>query len=154
MSTGKVLQSQSYTLLICLFGSFRVLQGPNATPVAVGGKAAELLCQLALRHERPISREQLLDALWPEADPMLAGQSFNNLVSVLRRLFKDALAGAPLLLHSGRYYQLNVEAGVDVDVACFDRLTEEGERYSRAGRLEVAVAHYRRAVALYHGDLC
>ncbi len=131
-----------------------MLHGRDATSIAVGGKAEELLCQLALRYDRPVPREYLLEALWPGTNPTLAGQSFNSLISILRKLCKDALAGAPPLLHAGKQYQLNLEAGVNVDVALFDQLAEAGERASRAGHVEEAVEAYRRALALYRGDLC
>jgi DNA-binding SARP family transcriptional activator len=51
------------------------------------------------------------------------------------------------------YYRLNTEAGVRVDMACFDRLADTGDEQARAGDLASAAACYALAIRHYHGDL-
>jgi DNA-binding SARP family transcriptional activator len=96
----------------------------------------------------------LLDALWPDSDPALAGDALYSRVRALQKLLSPAIGGlTPVLQEDGRYW-LNGAAGVGVDVACFDELTTIGDRQARAGLAPEAIITYRRALAFYHGDLC
>jgi DNA-binding SARP family transcriptional activator len=72
----------------------------------------------------------------------------------LHRLLGDAIGGAAPVLYANGYYRLNVEAGVGVDIACFDSLASDGERHARSGNALAAVATYSQALGLYRGDLC
>ena len=142
-----------WPVMLCLLGSFRVLRNGQPLPVRAGGKTESLLCSLALQHETPVARDALLEALWPEAETGLAGQSLNSLVYGLNRQLAGALDGAAPLVHDRGHYRLNVEAGVGVDVACFNALAEAGARQASAGDQAAAASAYRRAVSLYRGDL-
>jgi DNA-binding SARP family transcriptional activator len=117
------------------------------------GKGEALLCRLALQPNEVVARDILLDAVWPGGDPALAGQSLNSLIYSLHKLLRDALSGEPPILHVGGGYQLNVAAGVGVDVSVFDRLATVGHAHRRAGRPDAAITAYRAAVRLYRGDL-
>jgi DNA-binding SARP family transcriptional activator len=143
-----------HPMLVCLLGNFCVLKAEQPLALRSGGKAQTLLCRLALRDGYSLPRDTLLDALWPESEPGLASQSLNSLVYSLHKLLGDAIGGAAPVLHADGYYRLNVEAGVGVDVACFDALTSAGDQHARAGDRSAAAADYDRAVRLYRGDLC
>jgi DNA-binding SARP family transcriptional activator len=138
--------------LICLLGDFLLLKDGQPITVRSGGKAEALLCLLGLRYGQRVAREALLNALWPTGDPSLAGQSLNSLVYSLNKQLGDAL-GAGLVLHTDGYYRLNAEAGVGVDIACFDALACQGDQRARAGDLTEAAECYCRATAWYRGDL-
>jgi DNA-binding SARP family transcriptional activator len=96
----------------------------------------------------------VLDRLWPNHRPSLAGQSLNSLVYCLHRLLGDGIGGAPPILHDSGGYRLNVEAGVGIDVLCFDAAVEAGEREARAGDPDSAASLFLHAVGWYAGDLC
>jgi LuxR family transcriptional regulator, maltose regulon positive regulatory protein len=49
-------------------------------------------------------------------------------------------------------YRLNSEAGVCVDIACFESLANAGDQHARRG-LESAIGMYESAIELYQGDL-
>jgi DNA-binding SARP family transcriptional activator len=146
--------SSSDNVLICLFGSFRLLHQGVIVPVRTGGKTEALLSCLALRDGHRMPRDTLLDALWPDADPAHASQSLTTLVHAVRRLLGGALAGAPPVLYEEGCYALNSRAGVAVDVARFDALASVGERSMRAGDAAGAVRSWKHAVSLYRGDVC
>jgi DNA-binding SARP family transcriptional activator len=57
------------------------------------------------------------------------------------------------VIHDDEGYRLNVEAGVGVDVTCFDTAAEEGEQEARAGQQDAAAALFHRAIGWYKGDL-
>ena len=54
-------------LLICVLGTFRVLQAGQPVPVH-GSKTEALLCHLALHYADGVPGAALLDTLWPVSD--------------------------------------------------------------------------------------
>jgi DNA-binding SARP family transcriptional activator len=145
--------SDTVPVLICLLGSFRLLIRDQPVVLRGRGKGEAILSRLALRPDDVVARDTLLDAIWPGSEPALAGQSLNSLIHSLHKLLRGALSGAPPILYTGGGYQLNLAAGVTVDVATFDRLAMVGRDHMRAGHPDVAVIAYSRAVKLYRGDL-
>ena len=143
----------TWPILICVLGTFRVLQAGQPVPVH-GGKTEALLCQLALRYAEGASRAVLLATLWPDSDAALAGDALRSRVHSLHTLLGAGLVGAaPVLLLDGGL-RLNAAAGVGVDVARFDALAASGDQQMRAGHAVEAAAAYQHAAALYPGDLC
>ncbi|MBA3946482.1 MAG: winged helix-turn-helix domain-containing protein [Herpetosiphonaceae bacterium] len=134
-------------------GNFRLLKCGQPVVVPSNGKVEVLLASLALRHGSPLPRDTLLSLLWPNHDPVLAGQSLNSLVYTLRKQFADVLGGATPILQGEGYYRLNTEAGVGVDMVQFEALVEEGNRQLRHDDLPAAISTYCRAVDVYQGDL-
>ncbi len=141
-------------VLICLLGNFRLLKAGQPAELICGSKTEKLLCLLALRHGRGVQREMMLDALWPEGDSIHASQSLNSLIHSVNKLLGDENGGAVPVLQAHGYYWLNGAAGINVDITCFDALADTGDQWVRAGETAAATAFYRRALALYRGDLC
>jgi len=81
---GSCSDNASWPIMICLLGNFRLLQAGALVPIRAGGKSEALLAHLGLQAFRRVARERLIQALWPESDPILALNSLYNLVS--RRL--------------------------------------------------------------------
>ena len=144
----------NWPVLICLLGSFRVLKGGRPVAVRTGGKTESLLSSLSVRKGYRASRATLLGTLWPDSEDVLASQCLSSVIYSLHRLLGDAIKGAAPVIHAGGYYRLNIEAGVGVDVACFESLAMTGEQYAQSGNLAAAATAYHQATYLYHGDLC
>ena len=142
------------SILVCILGDFLVLKSGRPVGLRSSGKSEALLCHLALQHRHHIHRDTILQELWPDSNTTLATQSLNSLIYTLRKTLGDHISGAAPIVNVDGYYRLNTEAGVGVDVACFDAEADAGDRYSRAGSSLPALAAYRRAVSLYRGDLC
>jgi DNA-binding SARP family transcriptional activator len=140
-------------VVVCLLGSFRVVARGHQVKLKPGGKAQSLLAHLALNAQLGLSREHLLETLWPATEHALAGQSLNTLVYALHRTLGSALDGAPPIRHTDGLYSLNAEEGVDVDIAAFDAAADDGDRATRAGDDARAFTHYCDAAELYQGDL-
>jgi DNA-binding SARP family transcriptional activator len=145
---------RSYSILICLLGQFRLVKMRHPITVPCGDKAKALLCHLALWPGCPTPRDTLLETLWPHSSRAEAGQSLNSLICSLHKLVGGELGGAAPISQLDGYYQLNLEAGVGVDVTCFDRLAAGGDQEARHGNLKAAEQSYLEAILLYHGDLC
>lgn len=147
-------EPESWPVLICVLGNFRLLKAGQPVAIYNSGKLEGLLSYLGLQSGRRVPREQLLTLLWPTSPPAQAGPALNNLVYRLHKLLGDALDDAMPVLHEDGYYQLNREAGVGVDIACFDALVGSGKQHAEANDREDAIASYSRALRLYRGDLC
>src|SRR5690349_11705083 len=132
-------------VLLCLLGGFQLFRNGQPVGVRSHGKTEALLALLGLA-SRGVPREQVLDSLWPESEPILAGQALNSLVYSLRGLLSGALHGASPIVNAAGRYRLNEEAGVATDVARFDGLVKRGEQHERAGQPERAAEDYASAV--------
>ncbi len=139
-------------VFIQLLGPFGLLKNGQCVPIRSGGRTEGLLCALGLRYGDRVPREVVLSEVWPEADPVLAGQSLNTLTHSLHRLVGDVLHGLPPVLHVQGSYQLNLEAGVSVDTASFEALAKAGDRAARTDASS-AIGFYECAISLYRGDL-
>ncbi len=143
-----------FPIFICLLGRFRVLKAGQIMTVCAAGKAESLLCCLALRSGYAAPRDFLLDTLWPNSELTLAGQSLSSLVHRMHTLLGDGIGGAAPVVCANGHYLLNVEAGIGVDVACFETLATAGEQHAHGNDRSAAAAAYERALSLYRGDLC
>jgi DNA-binding SARP family transcriptional activator len=122
-------------------------------PVHVNKKGAALLRVLARRGGSGVSRDAILAELWPDSDPDLAGRSLNTLLWSLHRRLAPILGTTPSIHHVNGMYSLNTREGVAVDTVLFDAFADAGDAYARRGDWQQAVELYRRAAALYQGDL-
>ena len=140
-------------IMIGLLGTFRLLKRGHLVAIRPGSKTETLLAYLALRIGQPVPRETLMQALWPNSDGVLASHSLRSLLHSLYNLLGDALGDAPPVLHTAGYYEINIRAGVTVDVTQFEAFVQTGDQRRRAGQLAAAAASYGQAIALYRGDL-
>jgi DNA-binding SARP family transcriptional activator len=76
----------SPTLVIHDLGQTALNLGPRSVPITgVRRRAATLLLYLVSRPRQTATRDQVLDALWPEQDPVGAGNSLHQTLFFLRR---------------------------------------------------------------------
>lgn len=105
-------------------------------------KARELLKRLVAARGAALSREVLMDALWPEESPARLGNRFSVAINVIRRALDPQR-----LMPTQRYIVTDAESvrldldNVDVDLERFVALTERGDDASRTA-----------ARRLYRGD--
>lgn len=110
-------------------------------------RAAAIIKLLALTPTRRLSREQIIDQLWPNADELAGRNNLYQTLAVARRVLSGGaarhhssfgiLVGDPLRLSDGP---------VTVDVEAF-------ESVARLAEATADPAPYHRAIALYAGDL-
>jgi DNA-binding SARP family transcriptional activator len=139
-----------------LFGSFAMAVAGR--PVDLAGlkpRPRAVLRFLALHAGRPVHREVLQEAFWPEADPETGAKSLHVALSALRReLAPRAERGAcDLLVREGDAYRLALPEGAWVDLAVFEEAVV-GARLERArGATQAAAERCRAVLAAYGGDL-
>lgn len=100
-------------------------------------KARELVKMLALARGNRLHTEQLMDALWPDRDPVAAANNLHQAVHAARR----ALGRETIELRDG----LLVLCAA-VDVTAFEQAAVEARRVGTAGA-------YRAALDLHRGEL-
>ncbi|MFI7306369.1 BREX system ATP-binding domain-containing protein [Micromonospora aurantiaca] len=107
-----------------------------------------LFAMLAANANRPVTRAELIRALWGESAPSAAAGNIYTYVSGLRRV----LGPAGGLLRSGRAgYTLRLEPGA-LDADRFETLCEAAGAQAGAGRPGPAVALLDEALALWRGE--
>ncbi|CAN3127958.1 AfsR/SARP family transcriptional regulator [Mycobacterium sp. smrl_JER01] len=140
-------------VFIQLLGPFQVLALGQPVSLRPGGKAEKLLACLALQPRVGVSRDWLLEHIWPNSATTLAGPCLNTLMHSLKDHLTDALAGQPPILHMHGRYALNLTGGVGVDLLDFQSAVSAGDRLLAAGSTAAAIESYEQAVSLYRGEL-
>jgi ATP/maltotriose-dependent transcriptional regulator MalT/DNA-binding SARP family transcriptional activator len=126
------------------FGEARVFAGDERVERWRMPHARELLFFL-LDQGEPVSRDTIIEALWPDSDPDVAG---NRLRQVRFRL-KEALGRDCLAQVDGRW-RLTIDRWVDVR-AC-EQLLDTGGRLATEGHLADAAMALTRALSYMTGD--
>jgi DNA-binding SARP family transcriptional activator len=135
---------------------FRIL-GPveawadGAEAVVLPPKPRALLAVLLVHAGRPVGRDRLMAALWPEGAPPSAPRVIRTYVSALRRSLRlPPEAGLPRLMPVGDAYRLEVAPG-ELDMLVFDDLAERGRRALEDGDATTAAVLLDQAVGLWRG---
>src|SRR5512133_2306276 len=124
-------------LRVYLLGRFEVVREDAPIPAHAWRRRrpADLLKLVAVAPGRTLSREQVVDTLWPDKDP---ASGANNLHRALYDL-RQSLGGRWVDIEHGA---VSLQGDVWVDVDAFEAAVARGDRTSLA-----------QAVALYHGEL-
>ncbi|MER3406062.1 MAG: SARP family transcriptional regulator [Chloroflexota bacterium] len=140
--------------VFCL-GPFQLLIDGRPVQQWRSGKARALLRYLITHHGRPVPRDVLIEALWPDPDALAVGTSLKVTVHALRQTLAQLEPG-------GRSPRISVEAqdgcyrlvasDLWVDVEEFERCCIQSSLLERQGRAAEALALYARAADLYRGD--
>jgi DNA-binding SARP family transcriptional activator len=142
-------------LEIRCFGAFAIaVAGRPVDLASLKPRPRAVLRLLAVNAGRPVHREVIQDALWPDADPDTGARSLHVALSAVRRELEPAAGrgGREILVRDGDAYRLAIPAGSRVDVLAFDEALSRA-RSARGRDDRLAIAAYRAAVAAYAGDL-
>jgi DNA-binding SARP family transcriptional activator len=146
-------RGEARAVRICLLGRFEILRHGSPIPLRPGGKVEQLIGVLSVRSRNGISREALLEEVWPGSDVALAGHSLNSMTHWLKQQLGDALGRQPPVRRSAGRYSLALDGDLSLDVIEFERFVDMGHRCSAAGDIDAAVCAYDEALELYAGDL-
>ncbi|MDX5459187.1 BTAD domain-containing putative transcriptional regulator [Micromonospora tulbaghiae] len=134
-------------LRVTVLGPVRAWNGEVEIDLGPARRRA-LFAMLAANANRPVTRDELIRALWGESAPSAAAGNIYTYVSGLRR----SLGPAGGLLRSGRTgYTLRLEPGA-LDADRFEALCEAAVAPAAAGRPGQAVALLDEALALWQGE--
>ena len=145
------------SLRISLLGRFETLSNGEPIPDAAWKtQKVRLLLEFLLLHRgRSVSHDEIIEALWPDADPRAGEVSFKGAVKMLRQTLEPLLEGSrsSFIVRSGSGFRFEAAGRCWIDVDEYDRLLGEARGHEAAGRLSEAVTAAEQAAALYRGDL-
>jgi DNA-binding SARP family transcriptional activator len=149
--SGKAAQTEADSpwLEIETFGCFRVRR--KGTPLkaqAFGRRQAwELLKMLVAYRGQPLSFEEIIEQLWPDADPELGKRRLYVVMNALRKELEPDPNRPTVILTEGETYRFAPKEACFLDVERFEGFIQEGNRLDGLA----AVAAYGKALALYKG---
>lgn len=144
-------------LKIQLLGGFQVYRSTNLIkpPQWRTAKNRALLAILVSERGRIFTQEELIERLWPEAEPGKATATLRKRVSELRRILEPALKRGSqsryiLTVHHGYCFNPRIECRIDAEefAAHYERGREEESKKEAAK----AIQEYEQAVKLYRGE--
>ncbi|MES2177524.1 MAG: BTAD domain-containing putative transcriptional regulator [Gemmatimonadota bacterium] len=143
-------------LYIQTLGPFRVWRKGQEIERSAWGreKALHLLQLLVCRRERPLHREEILEALWKDGVSSTATTGLRVALSALRNALepeREAGVDSPFVKRDGDTIRLGLELGVRVDADEFSRLLKAA-RAQEALNVDESIARYESALALYRGE--
>ncbi len=143
-------------VLLRCFGGYRLeLSGLTVHVGVIKPRVRALLWLLSINAGQAIHSEQIIDALWPDADLAAGRRNLQVAISSLRGALEPGVkrGGWARISRDGEAYRLALADDDDVDLRWFDRLLRVALDHRRAGRLTEATAGYDSAVTTYVGDL-
>jgi DNA-binding SARP family transcriptional activator len=143
--------AKRHVRLLCLGGFELVVDDRPVDWRSLRPKARALLQRLAVDHGRPVHRERLIDALWPETTLAAGTRSLQVAVSSVRQ----CLVAAGLeegLRREGDAYALRLPGALD-QLREFERLVRVAARYEATDERENATRARFAALDLYAGEL-
>jgi DNA-binding SARP family transcriptional activator len=147
---GRPPSSPHGSIRLRCFGGFSLeTEGRAVDDSAAKPKERALLHLLAMRAGERVHREELIEALWPEADPDAGLHRLQVAISALRRLLgAGAESAASLLTRQGNAYGLAVPDDSDCDIWRFSARLRQASAFrnisvrEESDALEAALADY------------
>lgn len=150
---GKAIHTMLQTIKISMLGGFSLTADDHGVIVDAGKltKPWQLLCYLAVNHDRIVPAEELMTALWDDdelADP--ANVLKNAVYAVRREIAGKAKPGDGPILYRAGGYCLNPALHFVIDTQVLDALCAAADALApdAPGRTDT----YHKAVAAYTGD--
>lgn len=143
-------------LRLRVLGAFSIEVGGHTIDLsAIKPRARVALRLLALHAPRPLHREVLCEALWPEADLDSATRNLQVAISSLRQSLEPGVGrGAhTLLVREGDTYRLALPEGSDADLVAFANHVVAGRAAQAGGDRASAVEAFSHAMLRYAGDV-
>ncbi|MGH3874810.1 MAG: AfsR/SARP family transcriptional regulator [Pseudonocardiaceae bacterium] len=115
-----------------------------------GSQARLLFALLVLERDRPVPRDELAEALWPDGPPRTWGAALRGVISKVRAFVTAAGLEDAAAYDGFGAYQLHLPAEVMVDVESARCAVETAEQMLRDGdpAAAIALANHARTVAV------
>jgi DNA-binding SARP family transcriptional activator len=141
-----------------LFGPLGVYQGQRVVidEHFTRRKARALLALLWLQRGRWLPSEEIIETLWPEAEPALGRGRLRQTVLVLRSAIEppqEPGAGWRYIMEREGAYCFNPTADASSDVDEFERAIDQARAARRVADPDAALASYERAIDLHRSEL-
>jgi two-component SAPR family response regulator len=121
-------------------------------------KSKSLLKFLISRRGKPVTKDVLIEMLWPNCNPEVGSNNLKSAIYALRQVFRQVelkdnnKANHPFVQFSEARYMLSPKLEVWVDVDDFEQIWMAGQRLEKQCDMEGAAKQYQLAEELYQGD--
>ncbi|MDQ7799616.1 MAG: BTAD domain-containing putative transcriptional regulator [Candidatus Edwardsbacteria bacterium] len=139
-----------------LLGPPRIFGGEKEITNGLRRQAQQLLCLLAYHGERGLSREEILEAMWPRVKPKQGVDNFHLVLFEVRQGLQKSIGrsyGKAIVKEGGRY-RIGPGLPVSNDVRAFEELLAGSREAERAGDAAAAKKLLGEALSLKRGEFC
>jgi DNA-binding SARP family transcriptional activator len=147
---GTSVDAKHPAVFIQTLGVFQVIRDGKPVPSTEWqSKKARDLLKILIARRKAASREQLIEMLWPEVDPVKASNRLSVLLWTLRNVLQPHASAGPLASNAGMVWLDHTHVNVDVE----EFLTEAtAALVAHRGRQPDATDRMMAAVAAHTGD--
>jgi two-component system, LytTR family, response regulator len=144
--------SPSNGIRITYFRSFSLMAGEEARGDFAVTKAVSVLRYLGAHRRVAVTRDVLIEAMWPGLSPDDGRRRLHQAIYTLRQMLRDFAGGAVRVDNHSGAYRLGADVAIQTDVEEFEQSTTAGSLHDSAGRVEEAIASLSAAESLYTDD--
>ncbi|MDX1440147.1 MAG: BTAD domain-containing putative transcriptional regulator [Rubricoccaceae bacterium] len=138
-------------LLVYCLGAFQVYQGDEVVGDWPNSKSKSVFKYLIAHRDRPVPKEVLMEAFWPDASAGRARNSLNVAIYRIRRALSER-GSYSYILFKNDCYMLNPELDVWVDFEEFAEHIDNARAMEETNNQSSVIQEYRAAEALYGGE--
>jgi DNA-binding SARP family transcriptional activator len=138
-------------LYATFFGRFAIFRAGERLHLGQSRAVVELCRYLIARSGEPVQREEIIELLWPDAEPERALHRLHVAVSGLRRILDAPGAVKSVIQLEDERYTIADEA-ITTDCALFEARYREGRTLLSRPDGATGAASLRAALSLYRGD--
>jgi DNA-binding SARP family transcriptional activator len=135
-----------------LLGDFRLQVRGRPLEVCQGGKCQRVIRYLMAHARRPVPKDVLIDAFWPDTSVEAGRRNLHQAVYMIRKSLRDHDPEVQLIIHDNDAYAINTELEVWCDNEEFEAEITIARTAERAGEPERALEAYAAAEKRYQGD--
>jgi DNA-binding SARP family transcriptional activator len=150
-----VRRRRNPSIVVRCFGEFQITAHGRLLDLSrVKPRARQMLRLLALHGGRPVHREVVIEALWPDVNPEAANRGLHVAVSSLRRLFAGQVGQMPpLIAREGEAYRLSVPRDASIDLVEFETAVRDGRAARARGDADRAIVASQTAIDIHDAEL-
>jgi DNA-binding SARP family transcriptional activator len=147
------MRAPSASWRVTCLGTFQIICDGYVPPPCSSRRGWGILQYLLVRPGYAATRDTLIEAFWPGAEPYAGAHSLQMAIHALRRALRGCgpTGNDDAILFRDGQYGLNPTLAIDLDVERFRSACEHGRKSAAAGHLETARRAFEEALALYGG---
>jgi PAS domain S-box-containing protein len=148
------LSPSKFRLEIFCLGILKVCSTTTQVQRWQSNRAKSVFEYLITKRSAPVSRDILMDVLWPDYPSRAAANNLKTAIHDLRQNLSPLFGNSefPVILLSHEGYMINPEIELLVDSDSFEMLWNRGKHLEKEGETIEGIRHFEKAEALYQGD--
>lgn len=155
-TTGKEPVREGSGLRVELLGPPKIFKGEKEITNCLRRQAQQLFYLLAYHWEQGLSRDEILEAMWPKVKARQAVDNFHLVLFEVRQGLQKAIGktyGKAIIKEGGRY-RIGSGLPVKTDVQAFEKLLAGSREVERSGDAGSAKKLLSEALSLKRGEFC